>query len=577
MHLLDAFTAVWMTAVCWVLFVGMPRICWPPPSAGSHYAGRFARVVLLTVVGVRLLSALHLLNWITLLLLYAACPLAGWLRRHDWHLQAALNDSIRRAVLRLASIFEEDSVAHFVRTRLPAQSPRRLLGRAAGAWLMKIRGPWAAIQAIGIGVALSATILLRFDAPLQEQRLGHPEAYRVLLATQRLLHNEAPVGWPPVVWPRALSAVAAATSVLGSLSPPDVVRLLGPLLSCVLVLAAARAVLAYTGSAAAAVVALWALGGLDFGGFPDALSHIADAFSHQPAAADAELGALGLLLAAICWRERQPAYLKEAFVDTASCLAVVAIAAPSLLLLAAVGGLGSLLPAPLALAALAGGWLLPVVAGLRASQGWLQDVLATLPVGIVLLGGAITYVVARGLRWITADATDGVLIALCGIAWLLLPSPAASRGRYLEYDAAARQTLDAGRRFPRNQWLIVAPVEQLPLSYGLGWYRDLGQFVSEYQDRAAEPGFGFPLRVQDILVFVETKPFETYAAEPRSVPFSILIDPTYRAYRSPAGRASLEFAALTLCETYRRHHSDASIYYDDRALRIYRFSGLPAS
>jgi hypothetical protein len=352
-------------------------------------------------------------------------------------------------------------------------------------------------------------------------------------------------------------------------------------------LTAARAVRTYTGATAAAVVVLGALGSVGLAVCGAALARnlwwtrefsqiLTDAISRQSAAGDAELGALGLLLAAICWRERQPESPKQVLVDVASCLAVVAVAAPALLLVAAVGGLGSWLPSLLALAVLAGAWLLPAVVGPGASQWWLQDVLATLPIGMVLLGGGITYVAARGLRWVTAGATDGVLIALCSVAWFLLPSPPASGGHYLEYEAAARQTLVVSKRFPRERWLIVAPVEQLALSYGLGWYRDLDQFVREYQDRVSEPEFSFPSPVQDILVFVETRPFRTYPAEPQSVPFSVLTDPTYRAYRSPAGRASLEFAALNLCETYRHQHPDASIYYDDGTLRIYRFRGLPA-
>jgi hypothetical protein len=49
-----------------------------------------------------------------------------------------------------------------------------------------------------------------------------------------------------------------------------------------------------------------------------------------------------------------------------------------------------------------------------------------------------------------------------------------------------------------------------------------------------------------------------------------LADPTYRNYRSSAGRASLELAALRMCEEYRSAHPADSIFYEDEALRIYR-------
>ena len=42
-------------------------------------------------------------------------------------------------------------------------------------------------------------------------------------------------------------------------------------------------------------------------------------------------------------------------------------------------------------------------------------------------------------------------------------------------------------------------------------------------------------------------------------------------YRSSAGRASVEFQTFDLCESYRRSHADASIYYEDETLRVYRF------
>ena len=63
----------------------------------------------------------------------------------------------------------------------------------------------------------------------------------------------------------------------------------------------------------------------------------------------------------------------------------------------------------------------------------------------------------------------------------------------------------------------------------------------------------------------------TFANEPSTLPNSILTDRTYRYYRSSAGRASLEFEALQMCETYRLNHPDSEIYYEDLELRIYHF------
>jgi hypothetical protein len=54
----------------------------------------------------------------------------------------------------------------------------------------------------------------------------------------------------------------------------------------------------------------------------------------------------------------------------------------------------------------------------------------------------------------------------------------------------------------------------------------------------------------------------------------VLSDPTYRNYRSASGRSKLEQATLQLCETYRLHHPESRIYYEDEHLRIYQFPPL---
>ena len=75
----------------------------------------------------------------------------------------------------------------------------------------------------------------------------------------------------------------------------------------------------------------------------------------------------------------------------------------------------------------------------------------------------------------------------------------------------------------------------------------------------------------DLFVFVEKLPFVTFPNEPDILPNSILSDRTYRYYRSTAGRASLEFEALHMCEAYRQNHPNSKIYYEDDKLRIYQF------
>jgi hypothetical protein len=147
--------------------------------------------------------------------------------------------------------------------------------------------------------------------------------------------------------------------------------------------------------------------------------------------------------------------------------------------------------------------------------------------------------------------------------------PAFPRPHFLEYEAAARQSLRIAETYPAQHWAIAAPVEQFSETFGMGQYEDLDEFVRQYQDRAGDASFQFPDKT--LFIFVEKRPFEYFATEPTAVSFSILTDPTYRNYRSPAGRSSLELSARKLCEAYRETHA-SRVFYEDENLTVYDFS-----
>ena len=169
-----------------------------------------------------------------------------------------------------------------------------------------------------------------------------------------------------------------------------------------------------------------------------------------------------------------------------------------------------------------------------------------------------------------------LLLACVAIAIWSRPHPLA--GQYLEYEKAACETQVIADRFPRQTWAVVAPIEQLAETLGLGGYEDLANFVEKYQDQAANPEFRIPDAPKDLFVYVEKTPFQYFSREPQVVPMGVLADSTYRSYRSPAGRASLESAALRLCESYQQSHgSSTDIFYEDQALRIYHLRREPNS
>ena len=172
---------------------------------------------------------------------------------------------------------------------------------------------------------------------------------------------------------------------------------------------------------------------------------------------------------------------------------------------------------------------------------------------------------------LTASLIALAAAAPLACAALVVLLPHAPGGLFLEYPIAQAKTLEIAATLPRGQWLIVAPVEQLAEAYGRGWYEDPAAFVERHAARAADPAFTFDYSVNEVLVFVEKRPFKTFASEAHALPFATLADPTYRNYRSLAGRASLQARLLALCEAYASAHDGASVYYEDDDLVIYRF------
>jgi hypothetical protein len=135
---------------------------------------------------------------------------------------------------------------------------------------------------------------------------------------------------------------------------------------------------------------------------------------------------------------------------------------------------------------------------------------------------------------------------------------------YLEYDAAARITLEIGRRFEANDWTIVAPQIQR-LKVARQRYLGLADFVRKYERQAGDRAFRFDHGTRHLFVFVEKKPLIGGTRGP-AAEGSRPAD-----YQMPNARVRLERAALDLCERYSRTHAGASVYYEDDDLRVYHF------
>lgn len=310
----------------------------------------------------------------------------------------------------------------------------------------------------------------------------------------------------------ALSAIGTILTTAASIHTLHIVRLIGPITGVAVVVVSAVLAGRLTRSRAAAVVTIAALA----------------ATTPHWTAGDAEIAVLFALLGTLALAMRTPA-ARHGFL---ACAAVVAVALP-----------GSPLPETLRVA-------LPVATAITAGAGF-----------------ALLARFVRRPRMLRLDAVAAPLAC----ATLIVLMPQAPGGLFLEYPVAQAKTLEIASTLPRGQWLIVAPIEQLAEAYGRGWYEDPAAFVERHAARAGDPSFTFDYSVNQIVVFVEKRPFKTFSTEAHALPFATLIDPTYRNYRSLAGRATLQARLHALCQAYARTHNGASLYYEDDDLAIYRF------
>jgi hypothetical protein len=199
-----------------------------------------------------------------------------------------------------------------------------------------------------------------------------------------------------------------------------------------------------------------------------------------------------------------------------------------------------------------------------------NEVFPTLPVAAAIAVGSLLAAIVLTFRWDLRKNAQPALLGACLVLAVVWFSPHRLVPQPLEYEAAARQTQEIAHKFPAQKWVVVAPIEQFSETLGFGGYEDLATFVEKYQNTVSTPEFHFPSLPQDRFIYVETTPFQMFPQEPLTVPFAVLTDATYRSYRSPAGRASLEYDAWRLCEDYRQSHSDMEVYFQDDSLLIYR-------
>jgi hypothetical protein len=574
---------------CWILATFLFTFFWLPKrlvcfETGGHawldIASRWTRMTTATTATVLLLSYLKCFNAVVLLVVLAAAATLVWFSKHKWSARSALL-ALQGATLHLLRKIEADAFrAYMLRLRPPRRKPARVLAVFTD-WLARNESKELFLLCSAVVIVL--TTALHTAHVFRELRFESPEQYVSLLRVRELTLNLRP-GERPLVYP----ALMATTSLLSGADAMQVMRFLAPILPLMLFLSTGLLIYTCTRMRFAAVAGMYWLGvGVFIISQSDAIEPTSILERIKLATIDSqailrgnlefELGllfvVLGLCFAGQWYRNPRSTIL----VDLACCVLLVGFVSPFLLLILSAAAVALLLRPWISLLVLAVVcYGLAVNSGFSASGTIPYEFATTLPLaGTLALGLLLAFTEATLIAGYARTGETIFVLVLVAIAALWCP-PRKPTARYLEYEAAAQEIQRIAATYPRQKWLVVAPVEQLPETLGYGGYEDLATFVERYQAQVKTHEFRFSETTPDLFIFVETRPFQIFSREPDAVSFPTLTDATYRSYRSPAGRASLESAALELCENYRGYHSNSEIVFEDENFRVYHIHQEPA-
>lgn len=586
MSALDALKALWILGVFLLTFFWLPTHLFSGRQNSPRViriAGNWARTVLCATILAFLLCSLRVFGAVTVVLLFCCAVTVGWFRKRA-KMPGGLWSNLQATTINLMRMVESRSFAFFLLARKRSYpSGRRFWGLRVNEWLRVLEG--RELLSACFVVVLGTTIVLRTEHTVRELRFDQPEQYSALLRARELMLNIH-----PAVRPFVFPAIISATSLLSGTDPMQVTRFVTPAIGLFVVLATGLLIQVCARRVVACVAAMYCLGAAAFPPARNqtdvamsAMEKIESVFSGSAAAIrvrpEFALGSLFLLLALVFladWYRDSRGW--DSLLDFTCCLLLTGIIS-QVLLVALVIAAGILLLRPMAglfafvllcygliaFATLFTGIIVP------------DEMHTILPVAAAILVGCFLALLEAELDARAGRKTEAVLLVACLCVAVIWFRPQRFLGRCLEYEAAARATQEIAYSFPRQTWVVAAPVEQLAETFGLGGHEDLAGFVEQYRSQVSSPEFRFQNTRKDLFIYVEKKPFQIFSREPQTVSFSVLTDPTYRNYRSPGGRASLEAAALQLCERYRQYHSNADVFFDNEVLRIYHIHPQQAS
>ena len=526
---------------------------------------RMPRVLLITTVVVHALSFVKLLNTFTLLLIYCLLLLTPFLIALRRASRAPAAVLAQWALLRLIRVREEGDTVAWFRNSSSAFRQRIVSGAKLAYRRAGTHAPVLAAAAVVLLI-----IVIRQVAPgFHDLRLSHPDYYDVLLRTNQILFNR-PRSGAPTIFTGILAGVVTISSVDSLQVAHIYITLLNVMLGTVVGIAVALCtrspafalLAAYIASSRNALTELAAKLGVPLGSSPPV---------HPYVPPDVVLGLCCTVLALIGFSRLRSQYRTAVLVDTGCCIVLAFWASTVIGALATSTMVAALIPMRRSALLWGGGWSALFLV-FRHTQ------IRGTPVSIVVVVAtfALTLTCFQLLKAAAHHSAEFVAVAVLLVILVSeTSSAAANKPWYVEHDAAPRTLLRAKNQFHRASWMVVGPVEQLAESYGTGYYEDLAAFVSKNAMSATEPRFRLSGYPPHVLVYIEKRPLPAFEEDREDLPYDVITDPTYRNYRSPGGRASLEFEALLVCERYRTTHSGASIYYEDESLRVYHFESRP--
>jgi hypothetical protein len=581
----NLLTAFWVLTVFTLMFFWLPKKFLNKENKIDFITSNIISYIyaaVITLFSSICLSKLHLFNWLTLLLSYFIWPTCYWLAKNFGQIGSQIKVGSVYSFLHFIDFVEFADVRKNFYQYLPDKFRRSFSTIKQIITEDKILKP-DIILALTLSIIIfSFLIILLLSQPFQELRLFTVEGYETLLESWQILSSDS------VGVSKLSSSFIAVVANISATNPMHVVRFLSPIFTFLLILATTLTAWRLSNYKSIGLVSCYALVAylVYWPGFANYISkNLADyvfwqkvvnnfdvRFSEHLFGGQSTLVTIFLLLSIITWSEvakgSRNTIFKESLVASCICLFFLGLYCPLLLIPVFLTMAILLIWQPLGLLTLSISLvaLFFTIQIFSSTENVPKELTFTVPIALALFCGAICQVFS--ISKTLADKFAYFVVILLASITLNPFSTKSNKTSYLEYDVTARKTLEIAQQFPKKQWQIIAPTEQLASSYGYGWYQDLAEFVDKYQNNVNEPGFEFSFALTSF-IFVEKKPFATFEKEPLYVPFSTLTDTTYRHYRSLAGRASLEQQALTLCETYSKFHPEVKIYYEDEFIRIY--------